>query len=148
MGKYKKSHAKNKFKIPAPMWNDKFKLPDESYSASYIKGYFEYILKKYGEKTDNLSTRIYVNKIENGIRFKIKTGYHLQILTPNTMKLLGNTNSKRTQDENGKNVIHLEINEVVLVHCNIVNNDHQHDSNDLFIFIPNKSFSQLVNVSP
>ena len=64
------------------------------------------------------------------------------------MKLLGNTNCKTTQDENGKKVPHLEITEVVLVDGNIVKSDHQHDSNDLFIFIPNKSFSQLVDISP
>ena len=47
------------------------------------------ILKRHGEKTDNPSIRIYVNKIENKVKFKIKTGYYLEILTPETMKLLG-----------------------------------------------------------
>ena len=70
---------------------------------------------------------IYVNKIENRITLKIKTGYYLELLTPETMKLLASTKSKITKDENSKNVPHLEITEVILVHCNIVNNDYQQD---------------------
>ena len=58
-----KSYKNNKFKTSAPKWNDKFELPDGSYSVSDIQDYFEYILKEYGENTDNPSIRIYVNKI-------------------------------------------------------------------------------------
>ena len=87
--------------------------------------YFEYILKKHEEKTDNILIKTYVNKIENGITFKIKTGYYFELLTPETMKLLGSTKSKVTKNENGKNVPKLEITEVVLLHCNIVNNSYQ-----------------------
>ena len=68
---------------------------------------------------------IYVNKIENRITFKIKTGYYIELLTPETMKLFGSTKSKINKDENGENVSHLEINEVILVHCSLVNNDYQ-----------------------
>ena len=64
-------------KISPTKWNEEFELPNESYSVADIKDYFEYILKKHGEKTDNPSIRIYVNKIENRIMFKIKTGYYL-----------------------------------------------------------------------
>ena len=67
---------------------------------------------------------VYVNNIENRITFKINTGYCLDFLTPETMKLLGSTQSKITNDKTGENVPHLEITEVVLVHCNIVNNDY------------------------
>ena len=81
-----------------------------------------------------------MNKIVNRITFKIKTGYYLELLTPETMKLLGNTKKKINKDENGENVLHLEITEVVLVHCNILNNDCQQDLRVLFIFVPNKSF--------
>ena len=63
--------------------------------------------KKYGEKTDNHPIRIYINRIENKITFKIKTGYYLKLLTPETMKLLGSTQSEMTKDENGENVPHL-----------------------------------------
>ena len=85
---------KNKFKISVPTWNDKFELPDRSYSVSDIQGYFEYILKKHGENTDKPSVQIYVNKIENRITFKIKNGCSLELLTHETMKLLGSTEKK------------------------------------------------------
>ena len=78
----KKSYKNNKFKISAPTWNEEFELPDGSYSVSDIQDYFEYILKRHGEKTDNPSIRIYLNKTENRITFKIKTGYYLELLTP------------------------------------------------------------------
>ena len=65
----------------APTWNDESELPDGPYSVSGIQGYFDYILKKHGVKIDNPSKRIYVNKIENRITFKIKTGYYLKVLT-------------------------------------------------------------------
>ena len=68
--------------------------------------------------------RTNVNKIENRIRFKIKTGYYLKLSTSETVKLLESTKSKITKDENDENVPYLEITEVVLVHSNIVNNNH------------------------
>ena len=70
----KSSYNNNKFKISAPTWNDEFELPDGSYSVSDIQDYFEYILKKHGENIDNPSVKIYVNKIENRITFRIKNG--------------------------------------------------------------------------
>ena len=76
---------------------------------------------------------MFIHKIENRITFKIKTGYFLELLTSETMKLLGSTKSKITKDENGENVPHLEITEVILVHCDIVNNDYQQDSRVLYI---------------
>ena len=80
--------------------------------------------------------RIYVNEMEKRIAFKIKAGYYLELLTPETMKLLRNTKSKRTKDKNVGNVSHLEITEVTSVHCDIVNNDYQHDSSVLYTFTP------------
>ena len=115
----KKSCKNNKFKISAPTWNEEFELPDD------IQDYFEYILKKHESKTVNPSIRIYISKIENRITFKIKIGYYLELLTPDTMKLLGSTNSKIKKDEKGENMPHLEVTEVVLVHCNVVNNSFQ-----------------------
>ena len=73
----------------APACNEKFTLPDGSYSISDIQDYFEYILKKHGENTDKLSMQICVNKIENSITFKIKNGYSLELLTKETMKFFG-----------------------------------------------------------
>ena len=71
----KSSYNNNKFEISAPTWNDKFELPDALYSVSDIQDHFEYILKKHEENTNNPAVRIYVNKIENRITFKIKTWY-------------------------------------------------------------------------
>ena len=66
-------------------------------------------LKRHGENIDNLSIRIYINKIEDRITFKIKAGYYLELLTPEMMKLLGSTKNKIAKDKNGENVPHLEI---------------------------------------
>ena len=103
----KSSYNDNEFKISTPTQNDKFNLPDGSYSVSDIQDYFEYFLKKNGEDTDNPLMKIYVKNIENRITFKIKTGYNLELLTPGTMKLLGNIKNKITKDKNGENVPHL-----------------------------------------
>ena len=113
----KSSCNSNKFKTYTPTWNDEFELPDGSYSVSDIQDYFEYILKKHGEDIDEPSVQIYVNKIENRITFKIKDGYTLELLTPETMKLLGSTKDKIAKYKNGENVPYLEITKVVLVHC-------------------------------
>ena len=98
--------------------------------------------KKHGEKTIDPSIKLYINKIENRIMFKIKIGFYLELLTPETIKLLGSTKSKIPNNENGENVPTLEITEVVLVHCNIVNNNYQKNSGVLYTFAPNKSFGQ------
>ena len=132
----KNSCNNNKFKKSAPTPNDKFELPDGSYSVSDIQDYFEYILKKHGRVK------------ENRVAFKIKDRYNLERLTLETMKLLGNTENKITKDKNSENVPHLEITEVVLVYCNIVNNDYQQDSRVLFTFVPNKPFGSLLEISP
>ena len=79
-----------------------------------------------------------MNKIENRITFKIKTGYYLEFLTLEMKKLLGST----------ENIPHLEITEVGLVHCNIVNNDYQQDSRVLYTFVPNKPFGSLLEIFP
>ena len=144
----KSSYNNNKFKRSAPTWNEEFELPDGSYSTSDIQDYFEYILKKHSESVDNPPIRIYVNKIENRITFKIKSGCYLELLTPETMKLLGSTESKITKDKNGENVPHLEVAELVLVHYNLVNNDYQQNSRILYTFVPNKSFGSLLEISP
>ena len=101
----KSSYNNNSFKISATTWSEEFKLPDGSYSISDIQDYFEYILKKHSENVDNPSIKIYVNKIENRVTFKIKKGYYPELLTPETMKLLGSTESKITKDKNGENVL-------------------------------------------
>ena len=144
----KSSYNNNKFKISAPTWSEEFELPEGSYSVSDIQDYFEYILKKHSESVDNPSIRIYANKIQNRITFKIKNGYYLELLTPETMKLLGRTENKITTDKNRENVPHLEIVELVLVYCYLVNNDYQQNSRILFTFVPNKAFGSLLEISP
>ena len=89
----------NKFKISASTWNDEFELHDGSYSISDIQDYFEHILKKHGEGIDKPPVQIYVNKTENRFTFKIKNGYSLELLTPETIKLLGRTKNKITKDK-------------------------------------------------
>ena len=81
----KSEYNNNKFEILAPTWNDTFDLPDGSYSIADILDYFEFIIKKHENLTEN------PNKIKSRIVFKIKTGYKLELLTPETMKLLGST---------------------------------------------------------
>ena len=99
-----------------------------------------YILKKHNENIDNLSIRIYVNKIEDRITFKIETRYYLELLTPEIMKLLGSNKNKITKNKNGENVPPLQITEVVVVDCNIVDNDYQQDLRVLYTFVSNKPF--------
>ena len=97
---------------------------------------------------ENPPIQIYPNKIKNRIVFKINTGYKLELLTPETMKLLGTTKKDVDADKNSENVPKLESVEVVLVYCNLVKNDYQHSSKVLFSFVPNKQFGQLINISP
>ena len=99
--------------------------------------------------TENPSVQIYPNKIRNRIVFKIKTGYNLELLSSETMKLLGSTNKDVDQDvdQGREDVPKLESVEVVLVHCNLVNNNYQQASKVLFTFVPNKQFGQLINIS-
>ena len=122
-------------------------LPKGPCSVSDIQDNFEYILKKHGETTDNSSIKTSVSKIENRIIFKIKTGYYLELLTPKTMKLLGSTKNKKTKDKNVANVPHIEITEVIVVHCNTVNYDYQQNSRVLHIFVPNEPFVSLLKIS-
>ena len=97
---------------------------------------------------ENLPVQIYPNKIKNRIILKIKTVYKLELVTPETMKLLGTTKKDVDKDENGEHLSKLESVEVALVHCNLVKNDYQHTSKVLFTFLPNKQFGQLINISP
>ena len=144
----KSEYKNNKFKISAPTWDDTFNLSDGSYSIADIQDYFEFIIKKHEALTENPSIQIYPNKIINRMVFKIKTGYKLELLSPETMKLLGSTKKVVDKDKNGENVPKLESVEVVLVHCNSVKNDYQHTSKVLFTFVPDKKFGQLLNISP
>ena len=98
--------------------------------------------------TENSPIQIYSNKIKNGIVLKIKPGYKLELLIPETMKLLGNTKKNVGSDKNSEDVTKLESVEVVLVHFNLVKKDYPHSSKVLFSFVPNTRFVQLINNSP
>ena len=139
----------NKFKIYAPTWNDEFNLPDGSYSVFDIQDYFEYIIKKHKtiSGADNPPVEIDVNKIKSRTVFKIKTGYKLELLSEETMQLLGSSKKVIAKNKNGELVSRLETAEVVLVHCNLVNKNYQQASRVLFTFVPNKQFGQLITIT-
>ena len=104
--------------------------------------------KKHETIADNHPVQIYVNKIKNRIVFKIKTGYKLELLTEETMQLLGSSKNDIDQNKDGEIVSKLETVEVVLVHCNLVNNNCQQSSEVLFTFVINKQFHQLITITP
>ena len=87
---------------------------------------------------------IYVNEINNRIVFKIKSGYKLELLS----KLIGTTNNSIDKDKNSELVPKLESVDLVLVHCNVVNNSYQQASKVLFTCLPNKKYGQLITISP
>ena len=142
----KSEYNNNKFKIYVPTWNDNFDLLDGSYSTDNIQDYFEYIITKHETLSEDLPNEIYPNKIKNRTVFKIKTGYKLELLTPETMRLLESTKKVVAKDKN-EDVPKLESVEVALVHCNLVKNYYQHSSKVLFSFVPNKQPGQLINIS-
>ena len=123
-------------------------MPDGSYNISEIQDDIEYIIKKHETIGENAPILIYANTINNRIVFKIKTGYKLELLSKETMKLLGSTKDFTDSDENSENVPRLENVEVVLVHCNLVNNTYQQASRVLFTFVSNKQYGQLISISP
>ena len=101
MEKYKKVIKINEFKTSAQKWSKEFELPDSSYSYQMFKTILNVPWRKHGEKTDNHPIRIYLNKIENRITFKIKTKYYLELLMNEAMKLLGSNKSRINKDKNG-----------------------------------------------
>ena len=144
----KSEYNNNKFKISAPTWNDEFDLPDDSYSIFDIQDYFEFIIKKHETLAENPPIQIYPSKTKRRIVFKVKTGYKLELLSSETMELLWSTETDIDKDKNGEDVPKRESVEVVLVHCNFVNNSYQQASKVLFTFVPNKQFGQLITISP
>ena len=87
----KSAYSNSKLKVSAPSWNDEFDLPDGSYSIEDIQDYIEFIIKKYETLAKNPAIQIYQNKIKKRIVFKVKTGCKLELLSPETMKLLEST---------------------------------------------------------
>ena len=95
----KSAYSNNKFK-----WNDEFDLPDGSYPFADIQDYFEFIIKKHETLAGSFPVQIYPIKIKNRIALKLKTGYKLEFLSTEAMKLLGSTKKDVDQDEDGENL--------------------------------------------
>ena len=111
----KSEQNKNKFKISASTCNDTLDLLDVSYLIADIQDYFESIIKKRETSTENPLVQTYPNKIKNRIVFKIKTGCKLELLTSETVKLLGSGKKDVEKDKDGKNVPKLESAEIVFI---------------------------------
>ena len=133
----KSAYNDHKFKISAQNWVDKFDLLDGSYSVSDIQDYFEYIITKHEVAADNPPIQIYFDK----------AGYKIDFLSKETMKFIGSTEIVIDKYKNGKNVPKLEIADVILMHCNVVNYSYQQPSKVLFTFVGNKQFGQLVSIA-
>ena len=129
----KSAYNNNKFKTSAPTWNNEFDLPDTLFQT--FKIILTILLK---------SKKLYKNRIV----FKVNTGYELELLSSETMKLWGSTKKDVDQDKDGEVVPKLESVEVILVNRNLVNSSSQQASKVLFIFVPNKKFGQLITVAP
>ena len=123
-------------------------MPDGSYSIADIQGYLGFIIKKHATLAENPLVQIYPNKIKNRVVFKVKAGYKLELLSLESMKLLGSTKKDIDQNKDRENEPKLKPVEVVFVHFNLVNNNCQQASKVLFTFVTNKEFEQLINISP
>ena len=123
-------------------------MPDGSYSIAALQNYFEYIIKKHETIANVSPVLIYVNELNNRIVFKIKSEYKLELLSKETMRLLGSSSDTTDGDKNSKLVPKLESVDLVLVHCNLVNNSYQQASKVLFMFVCNKKYGQLITVAP
>ena len=110
-------------------------MPDGSYNIPKIQDYIEYIIKKHETIVETAPIFIFANTINNRIVFKIKTGYKLELLSKETMKLLGSTNDIIDSDKNSENVPRLENVEVVLVHCNLVNNSNSNKHREYYLLL-------------
>ena len=123
-------------------------MPDGCYSIAALQNHFEYIIEKHETIAEVFPVLIYVNEINNRIVFKTNTGYKLELLSKEKMRLLGSSADTIDSDKNSELVPKLESVDLVLVHCNLVNNSYQQASEVLFTFVPNKKYGQLINVSP
>ena len=115
-------YKNNKLKIIVLTWNGEFELPAGSYSVSNIQDYIEYIIKNHEILTAILPIYVYINRINNRLVFKIKDGYKLELQTPETMKIFGSIKNLIEKTKSEEKVPSLEVVEVVLVQCNLVDN--------------------------
>ena len=143
----KSAYNSNNFKISPSTWNDKFDLPDGSYSTSDTQDYFRFIIKKNETLTENAPVQIYTNKIKNRILLKKKNRIQIRIFIFRNNEIIKH-NKHVDQDKDGEDVSKLESFEIALVYCNLVKNNYKQASTVLFTFVPNKQFDQLINISP
>ena len=137
----RKQYKNNKLIIIAPTWNDEFELPDGSFSVSDIQDYTEFIIRKQETLKIIPPIHVYINRNNNRLVFKIKGGYKLELQTSETMKLFRNTKKLAGKTKHEQKVPRIELVEVVLVHCNLVDNQYQQNSEVLNTFVPNKSYA-------
>ena len=137
--------------MPGPTWSEDVNIPDGSYEISQIQNHFlDEVIKKHESNftSNELSPiLIYANRILNRVSFRIKTGYKLELLTNETMRLLG-VGPIIDATKNVENVPKLEILRNVLVFCNLVENVYLQDSKLLFSFAPNSRFGSLLSITP
>ena len=137
----RQQNKNNKLKIIAPRWNDEFESPDGSYP---IHDYTNRIIKKHETIPTNLPIHIYINRINNRLVFKLTVECKLELQIPEPMKLFGSTKKPIEKTQNGENVPSPEVVEVVLVQCNLVDNQYQQKSEVLHTITPNRSYACLV----
>ena len=147
----KEQYNNNKFRLSGPNWSENVTLPDGSYEIYQIPNYFlGEVIKKHesnAKSNEQSPILIYANKILNRVTFRIKTGYKLELLTNETMRLQGDGPIIDTT-KNGENIPRLEIVRNVLVFCNLVENVYLQDSKLLFSFVPNSRFGSLLSITP
>ena len=149
----RKQYKNNKLKVIVLTWNDEFELPDGSYSVTNNQEYIEHIIKKHEALTAIPAINVYINRINNRLVFKMmdvkvdnrKDGYKLELQTPKTMKLFGSTKKFIGKTKIGEKTPSLEVVEVVLAQCNLVDNQYE-KYKVLYTFTPNKSYAYLLNV--
>ena len=145
---YTWKNVKSSYNNSKPTWNDTFDVLVGSYFIAALQNYFEYIIRKHETITTTSPILIYVNTTNNRIVFKIKSGYKLELLSKETMKLLGSSKSVIDSDKNSELVPKLESVDLVLMHCNLVNYSYQKASRVLFTFAPDKSYGQIMTTVP
>ena len=149
--KIKEQYNNNKFRLSGPTWSKDVTLPDRSYEIYQIHNYFlDEVIKKHEsnvKSNEQSPVLIYANRILNRVSFTIKTGYKLELLTNETMRLVGNGPIIDTT-KNDENVPKLEIVRNVLVFCNLDQNVYLQDSKLLFSFVPNSRFGSLLSITP
>ena len=119
----RKHYKNNKLKIITPTWNYELESTDGCYSVSDIQDYIEYINKKHETLTTSPPIHVYINKNNKKLMIQIQDGYKLELGMPEAMKLFGSTKKIVDKTKNAEKVPNLEVFEIVLVQCNLVDNN-------------------------